>query len=43
MGVGLGLVFFGSFRVRVRGGVRVRVRFWLGPGTRVSKKISLNN
>ena len=25
--------FFSSFRVRVRGGVRVR--FWLGPGTRL--------
>ena len=25
--------FFGSFRVRVRGGVRGR--FWLGPGTRL--------
>ena len=25
--------FFGSFRVRVRGGVRVR--FWLGPGTQL--------
>ena len=33
LGVELGLVFFSSFRVRVRGGVRVR--FWLGPGTRL--------
>ena len=27
--------FFGSFRVRVRGGVR----FWLGPGTRLDPSI----
>ena len=33
LGVWLGLVFFGLFRVSVRGGVRVR--FWLGPGTQI--------
>ena len=30
--------FFGSFRVRVRGGVMVR--FWLGPGTRLDPRLN---
>ena len=38
----ISIIFFGSFRVRVRVRGGVKVRFWLGPGTRLDLALLLH-